>query len=72
MVAFVKQFEAENPGFTVKRDVVPAATMESQELVEAAAGQLPDLLMMDNPGWADWLPPVTWSRSTSSVSIQAG
>ena len=23
--------------------------MESQELVEAAAGQLPDLLMMDNP-----------------------
>jgi len=49
MVAFIKQFQAQNPGFTVKRDVVADATMESQELVEAAAGQLPDLLMMDNP-----------------------
>jgi len=37
MVAFIKQFEAANPGFTVKRDVVADATMESQELVEAAA-----------------------------------
>jgi multiple sugar transport system substrate-binding protein len=49
MVAFVKQFEKQNPGYTVKRDVVADATMESQELVEAAAGQLPDLMMMDNP-----------------------
>ncbi len=49
MVAFINQFEKQNPGFTVKRDVVPNGTMESQELVEAAAGQLPDLLMMDNP-----------------------
>ena len=49
MVAFIKQFQKANPGFTVKRDFVPPATMESQELVEAAAGQLPDLMMMDNP-----------------------
>src|ERR1039458_6190397 len=49
MVAFIKQFQAQNPGFTVKRDVVASTSMESQELVEAAAGQLPDLLMMDNP-----------------------
>jgi len=34
MVAFIKQFEAANPGFTVKRDVVADATMESQELVK--------------------------------------
>jgi len=56
----------------VKRDVVADATMESQELVEAAAGQLPDLLMMDNPWVADWLLPVTWSHSTSSVSARKG
>ncbi|MGD0943785.1 MAG: sugar ABC transporter substrate-binding protein [Acidimicrobiales bacterium] len=49
MVAFINQFEKQNPGFTVKRDELPPATMESQELVEAAAGQLPDLMMMDNP-----------------------
>ena len=48
MVAFIKQFQAQNPGFTVKRDVVADATMESQELL------------------------ATSSRSTSSVSRQAG
>jgi multiple sugar transport system substrate-binding protein len=49
MNSFVKKFNATHPGFTFRRDVLPVATMESQELVEAAAGQLPDVLMMDNP-----------------------
>ena len=52
MVAFIKQFEQQNPGFTVKRSVPPSASMESQVLTQASANQLPDLLMMDNP----WVP----------------
>jgi multiple sugar transport system substrate-binding protein len=49
MVAFVKQFEKQNPGFTVSRDVFPSGSAASQTLTEASAHQLPDLLMMDNP-----------------------
>jgi multiple sugar transport system substrate-binding protein len=52
MVGFVKQFEQLNPGFSVQRDLVPNSSMESQVLTEAAAHQLPDVLMMDNP----WVP----------------
>ncbi len=52
MQAFIKEFESQNPGYTVKRDVMPPGNAESQVLTEASAHQLPDLLMMDNP----WVP----------------
>jgi multiple sugar transport system substrate-binding protein len=52
MVAFVKGFQKQNPGFTVQRTVFPAGSGESQVLTEASAHQLPDVLMMDNP----WVP----------------
>jgi multiple sugar transport system substrate-binding protein len=49
MVAFIKQFQKQDPGYTVTRDVFPSGSAASQTLTEASAHQLPDLLMMDNP-----------------------
>jgi len=49
MVQFVNQFDKQNPGFTVQRAVFPSGSAASQTLTEAASGQLPDILMMDNP-----------------------
>jgi multiple sugar transport system substrate-binding protein len=52
MTQFFNGFHKANPGYTVSRDVVPNASLLSKELTEASAGQMPDLMMMDNP----WVP----------------
>ena len=49
MVAFINQFEKQNPGYKVTRSPFPSSSAASQTLTEASAHQLPDLLMMDNP-----------------------
>ncbi len=52
MTQFLSGFHKANPGYTVSRDVVPNGSLLSKELTEASAGQMPDLMMMDNP----WVP----------------
>lgn len=52
MTQFFAGFEKANPGYTVSRDEVPNGSLLSKELTEASAGQMPDLMMMDNP----WVP----------------
>jgi multiple sugar transport system substrate-binding protein len=44
-----KQFEAAHPGVTVKRQVVPYANLITKVLQEASAGDLPNIVMLDNP-----------------------
>jgi multiple sugar transport system substrate-binding protein len=44
-----KQFEASHPGVTVKREVVPYANLITKVLQEASAGDLPNIVMLDNP-----------------------
>src|SRR5579875_1089378 len=44
-----KQFEASHPGVTVKREVVPYANLITKVLQEASAGDLPNIVMIDNP-----------------------
>jgi multiple sugar transport system substrate-binding protein len=44
-----KQFEASHPGVTVKRQVVPYANLITKVLQEASAGDLPNIVMLDNP-----------------------
>jgi multiple sugar transport system substrate-binding protein len=44
-----KRFEASHPGVTVKREVVPYANLITKVLQEASAGDLPNIVMLDNP-----------------------
>lgn len=44
-----KQFEKEHPNITVKRQVVPYANLITKVLQEASAGDLPNIVMLDNP-----------------------
>jgi len=44
-----KKFEAAHPGVTVKREVVPYANLITKVLQEASAGDLPNIVMLDNP-----------------------
>ncbi|HEY6501822.1 MAG TPA: extracellular solute-binding protein [Streptosporangiaceae bacterium] len=49
VTAYNKQFEKEHPGVTVKREVVPFANLITKVLQEASAGDLPNIVMLDNP-----------------------
>src|SRR5690242_17233347 len=44
-----KQFEKAHPNITVKRQVVPYANLITKVLQEASAGDLPNIVMLDNP-----------------------
>ncbi len=44
-----KKFEAAHPGVTIKREVVPYANLITKVLQEASAGDLPNIVMLDNP-----------------------
>ena len=44
-----KKFEAAHPNITVKREVVPYANLITKVLQEASAGDLPNIVMLDNP-----------------------
>jgi multiple sugar transport system substrate-binding protein len=44
-----KKFEAAHPGVTIKRQVVPYADLITKVLQEASAGDLPNIVMLDNP-----------------------
>ena len=44
-----KQFEKAHPNVTVKREVVPYANLITKVLQEASAGDLPNIVMLDNP-----------------------
>jgi multiple sugar transport system substrate-binding protein len=44
-----KKFEAAHPNVTVKRQVVPYANLITKVLQEASAGDLPNIVMLDNP-----------------------
>jgi multiple sugar transport system substrate-binding protein len=44
-----KKFEAAHPGVTIKREVVPYADLITKVLQEASAGDLPNIVMLDNP-----------------------
>jgi multiple sugar transport system substrate-binding protein len=44
-----KQFEAAHPGVTVQREVVPYANLITKVLQEASAGDLPNIVLIDNP-----------------------
>jgi len=44
-----KKFEAAHPNITVKRQVVPYANLITKVLQEASAGDLPNIVMLDNP-----------------------
>ena len=49
VIAYNKQFEKAHPGVTVKREVVPFANLITKVLQEASAGDLPNIVMLDNP-----------------------
>jgi multiple sugar transport system substrate-binding protein len=44
-----KKFEQEHPGVTVQREVVPYADLITKVLLDASAGDLPNIVMIDNP-----------------------
>jgi len=44
-----KQFEKSHPGVTVKREVVPYANLITKVLQEASAGDMPNIVLVDNP-----------------------
>ena len=44
-----QQFEKAHPNVTVKRQVVPYANLITKVLQEASAGDLPNIVMLDNP-----------------------
>ena len=44
-----QQFEKAHPEVTVKREVVPFANLITKVLQEASAGDLPNVVMLDNP-----------------------
>jgi multiple sugar transport system substrate-binding protein len=47
--SYNQQFEKAHPGVTVKREVVPFANLITKVLQEASAGDLPNIVMLDNP-----------------------
>src|SRR6201992_4463179 len=49
VIKYNKQFEAAHPGVTVKREVVPFANLITKVLQEASAGDLPNVVMLDDP-----------------------
>jgi multiple sugar transport system substrate-binding protein len=49
MIAYNKQFEATHPNITVKREFVPYANLITKVLQEASAGDLPNVMLIDNP-----------------------
>jgi multiple sugar transport system substrate-binding protein len=49
VIAYNKEFEKAHPGVTVKREVVPFANLITKVLQEASAGDLPNIVMLDNP-----------------------
>src|SRR5579875_4054988 len=49
VIAYNKQFEKAHPGVTVKREVVPFANLITKVLQEASAGDLPNIVMLDDP-----------------------
>lgn len=49
VIAYNKAFEKAHPGVTVKREVVPFANLITKVLQEASAGDLPNIVMLDNP-----------------------
>ncbi|HEY0718115.1 MAG TPA: extracellular solute-binding protein [Streptosporangiaceae bacterium] len=49
VIKYNKQFEAAHPGVTVKREVVPFANLITKVLQEASAGDLPNIVMLDDP-----------------------
>ena len=49
MNTYNKQYEAAHPGVTVKREVVPFANLITKVLQEASAGDLPNIVMLDDP-----------------------
>jgi multiple sugar transport system substrate-binding protein len=49
VTAYNKQFEKAHPNITVKREVVPFANLITKVLQEASAGDLPNIVMLDNP-----------------------
>src|ERR1700744_303264 len=44
-----KQFEKAHPNVTIKREVVPFANLITKVLQEASAGDLPNIVMLDDP-----------------------
>src|SRR5712691_7477226 len=44
-----KQFEAQHPGVTVQRTAVSYANLITKVLQDASAGDMPNLVMLDNP-----------------------
>ena len=49
MNTYNKQYEAADPGVTVKREVIPFANLITKVLQEASAGDLPNVVMLDDP-----------------------
>jgi multiple sugar transport system substrate-binding protein len=49
VIKYNKQYEAAHPGVTVKREVVPFANLITKVLQEASAGDLPNIVMLDDP-----------------------
>ena len=47
--AYNKQYEKAHPNVTIKREVVPFANLITKVLQEASAGDLPNIVMLDNP-----------------------
>jgi multiple sugar transport system substrate-binding protein len=44
-----KRFEAAHPGVTIKREVVPYANLITKVLQEASAGDMANIVLLDNP-----------------------
>ncbi len=49
VIKYNKQFEEAHPDVTVKREVVPFANLITKVLQEASAGDLPNIVMLDDP-----------------------
>jgi multiple sugar transport system substrate-binding protein len=47
-----KKWEAEHPGWTIKRQVVPYGDLITKVLQEASAGDMPNIVFVDNPNVA--------------------
>jgi multiple sugar transport system substrate-binding protein len=60
-----QQFEKEHPNITVKRTQVPYADLITKILQDASAGDMPNLMLIDNPDVPRWPRPGSWSRSTA-------
>jgi multiple sugar transport system substrate-binding protein len=63
-----QQFEKAHPGVTVKREVVPFANLITKVLQEASAGDLPNVVMLDNPN----VPQVAASGQLKPLNSEPG